>query len=312
MTELIEHLKNLPYIDVTVRLYNTAYPKEIKGGVKSYFACFCFEGSTVSNEKGQEVGSITSPMGGGTMLYYKGTGEDGQSKNRWYLPPDDIWNQVREIIGFNIPEDTGEPVYSKEEDEEERSDEEEIRLGTDRGMFLQQDLGIEDEEETTEEEDEDFTDDVMYKSPEVRKAVLGPKFPAYPEPDYLAYRHWMGGYLKDIPLPHRRFWPGAPRKKSVRIRIMRYYGQGPHYHTSLKEEHNPIWDTIEGTWRESWDDEEGRGRDEWGIADWPNGLRSYQLTKIKIEEILAREFPPEKYEYVWDDMTDERYEKEGD
>ena len=86
-----------------------------------------------------------------------------------------------------------------------------------------------------------------------------------------------GGYLKDLPLPHRRKFPGE-ELRSVWISVSRYSAVGGcHYYVSIREENNPIWDprtngernsdflgTAYGDkivgWHRAWDDEEGNGK----------------------------------------------------
>ncbi len=309
MTAFDDQFKDLPYKDITVRLYNVGYPIKVEGSSKHYFTTFRYGGSTVRNDKGQEVGNVSSPFGGGMYLQFHFTNPETGHRDEWYLPPDDIWNLLREQVGFEIPDDTGEEII------EERP-REKPKKALDYDIFDDDDsdevleakaLAFRNAHPEEFEEDDLMKQDLEYSIEDsMAQDVTLP-------PDFSRGATTFGGHLKDIPLPHVRYWPGSFKKKEVRIRIMRYYGAGGvHYYASLQEDSNPIWNSAEGYWQEAWDDLEGKGRDEWGIDDWPNRLRSYQLTKLKIQEILAREFPPEAYEYVWDDMTDERIEKEGD
>lgn len=92
---------------------------------------------------------------------------------------------------------------------------------------------------------------------------------------------FSGGYIKNIPKPHIRQWPGHPTKRRIRVQILQYaLAGGRHYRADIKEEDNPIWnrlthaeanpkwEKIQGTeygntvigWQMSWDDEEGKGR----------------------------------------------------
>ena len=70
-----------------------------------------------------------------------------------------------------------------------------------------------------------------------------------------------GGYLKDIPKPHRRFFSGKRRKRRVEIRCAIWWGQGDnHRNVTIQEEDNPIWNSDRKSWQASWDDEDGRGQ----------------------------------------------------
>ena len=65
--------------------------------------------------------------------------------------------------------------------------------------------------------------------------------------------HSFGGYLKDLSKPYKRQFP-CDRKREVLARVSKYYGVGVHYHISITEEENPIWDKKENCWRTCWDD----------------------------------------------------------
>lgn len=69
----------------------------------------------------------------------------------------------------------------------------------------------------------------------------------------------FGGYLKDIPKPHRRLFSDRRRKRAVRVEISRFYGIGVHYYVSLQLENNPVWNRETKTWQLAWDDTVGRG-----------------------------------------------------
>ena len=69
-----------------------------------------------------------------------------------------------------------------------------------------------------------------------------------------------GGYLREIPKPHRRmFTPGGRKKRSVRLSVF-VYSNGRHYKTSLYQEDNPIWNRETKCWQRAWDDDEGKGK----------------------------------------------------
>jgi len=133
-----------------------------------------------------------------------------------------------------------------------------------------------------------------------------------------------GGYLKDIPKPHRRKFPEfGPRQ--VRVHIMKYYGIGVHYYASVEEEDNPIWnpltygekdsywkDTERGNevvgWQIAWDDREGRGR----RFNSPGTKSPYWIRKW-VRETIKKHFRPfDAYEF--EDMMGKRmwFYREGD
>lgn len=61
----------------------------------------------------------------------------------------------------------------------------------------------------------------------------------------------IGGHLKDMPKPHKRWFDDKPMV--VEVRIVKFYGIGIHYWTSVKEHYNAIWDGKH--WTSPWDDE---------------------------------------------------------
>ena len=110
-----------------------------------------------------------------------------------------------------------------------------------------------------------------------------------------------GGYLKDIPKPHVRMFPG-PRKRIVRVQAVNYYH---HWHIRIIEDDNPIWDKSPAYmrpneprgWVETWDDEAGKGQ---SFLNSDHERRD--LAQAWIVSILRRHFPPETHE-VRDEMN---------
>lgn len=124
-----------------------------------------------------------------------------------------------------------------------------------------------------------------------------------------------GGYLKDIPQPHRRQWPKETRKRRLNIRISRYSGIGRHYYVAARQEHNPIWDSRDAAswgqpgepngWRYCWDDKEGAGK----------FLSSEQFNihaeaTMWIEDVLLPQFPNHNVTINGEEMF--QYLREGD
>ena len=50
----------------------------------------------------------------------------------------------------------------------------------------------------------------------------------------------VGGHLKDIPLPHKRYWPNNSRKRTATLRLSSYR---KHWFAWVYEEDNPIWNS---------------------------------------------------------------------
>jgi len=117
-----------------------------------------------------------------------------------------------------------------------------------------------------------------------------------------------GGYIKNIPQPHRRKYPDPEQKREVQVHITKYdLVGGVHYHVTFIEEPNPIWDPraqgeasphFEGTaygeqivgWRLAWDDDEGKGREKHS----PSLDFKYQVEDF-IRATVLEAFPPESH-----------------
>jgi hypothetical protein len=68
-------------------------------------------------------------------------------------------------------------------------------------------------------------------------------------------RFMRGGYLKEVPLPHKRWYNGR-RKREVTIGVYVWWGTGSHYYVNVDEDDNAIWNTKEKLWHLCWDDPE--------------------------------------------------------
>lgn len=62
-----------------------------------------------------------------------------------------------------------------------------------------------------------------------------------------------GGYLKEIPKPHRRWYNGR-RKREVKIGVHVFWGVGIHYYVTVEEDDNAIWNSKDKLWQLCWDD----------------------------------------------------------
>jgi len=106
------------------------------------------------------------------------------------------------------------------------------------------------------------------------------------EPDWTktGTRH-HGGELTDIPEPHIRLYPHEGLRRPVRIRITQLQ---LHYHVSMVEGRNPVWD---GTgWREPNGDAEGAGQSFHPSFDLFADARRF------IAETVAEHFPVETHQ----------------
>jgi hypothetical protein len=94
-----------------------------------------------------------------------------------------------------------------------------------------------------------------------------------------------GGYLREIPKPHVRMFADKRRRRKVSVTIGVFYGIGHHYHVTMSEEDNPIWNCAENCWQFAWDDKNYRGRIETGIF----GLETQAIDYVK--RTARRYFP---------------------
>ena len=150
-----------------------------------------------------------------------------------------------------------------------------------------------------------------------RKSLKGKKRKPIPEskpvlsfePDFEKSNVTYGGKFEEIPEPHVYFWPASQTKRKVTVKIMRYYGYGPHYHVSMREEDNPIWDGRTDEYHEGgptgwvtpWDSYPGKGRDDWSFEILRSTYKDRYLARAAIQNILDEHF--HGYEIEWDDYT---------
>jgi len=122
-----------------------------------------------------------------------------------------------------------------------------------------------------------------------------------------------GGYLKDVPLPHKRRWPGEKRQREVHAQIARYVGaMGRHYYASIQEERNPIWDTSDAFgrpgvagWVCCWDDEGCKGK-----QLFTEKFDTHVQAMGWVKRMMTEHFPD--HELIVDDYSGEYYQREGD
>jgi hypothetical protein len=197
----------------------------------------------------------------------------------YVIAADEVWEQVGKVIGFDL-----ETVAGKE-----------TNVDVDQPKQM-----IPDNEQDTSVANVDEVHDEPIKS----------------VPDYRRSGITHGGWLKDVPDPHIYYWPGAEDKRKLYARIMRYYGIGPHYHVSISQEDNPVWDcTIDKYrkdeprgWVTTWDNDfPGKGKTYLNDEAIMRTYRSYHLAKQALIDIHQKYFTD--HELVWEDYTDEEHEQ---
>jgi len=122
------------------------------------------------------------------------------------------------------------------------------------------------------------------------------------------FRSRYGGWLKDVPKPHRRFYDDRRRKRSVEVSVSRFWGQGDHYYVTLRQDDNPIWDATDDFWILAWDDH-----------DKGEGLRLSRkfanrvFAQEWIDEQMAKYFPGHKLLWLEENVSAKWfYKTEGD
>lgn len=132
--------------------------------------------------------------------------------------------------------------------------------------------------------------------------------PLTPE-QYLKNSYRVGGYLKDIPEPHIRRWPGCPRPRKVHFAGGRFAGF-VHYHMRCEVEHNGIWQG--GLWVEAWDDAAGRVKTI--RAELDNAIAAVNWCW----GVITAHYSGPEWQIIWPDFLPEpknapfRYTREGD
>jgi len=296
-----KELDNLPYIDLTVRLYETSetYQSD-EDGTKYYFATFRYGGyDVIIND--ESVGSVNPGIEGG--LYVR------VDNREFYLPPDDIWHLIQEKIGFILPEESN--ISSEEESDKE----------------------VEAIEEETENIN-DVSKDEIGQGEEIYNENLM-IFPVDYDADFSGI---YGGNLKDIPEPRYWYWPNGKQEREVTMKIMSYAGSGgKHYYIDITEQQNYIWDGKENEykpgipngWIRLWErgKETGEGLKEFDFYDESKDY--IQLHNVSHPKDSAFRFDfytdakgfclyiYEKYfsnhKLIWEDYTPEYYyEHQGD
>lgn len=121
-------------------------------------------------------------------------------------------------------------------------------------------------------------------------------------------RSSWGGWLKEVPKPHRRYYDDARRKRTVEVGVSRFWGQGDHYYVRLKQDDNPIWDTNSESWRVAWDDHE-KGEGLRLSKKFANRVFAHEW----IDKQMAKYFPGHKLVWLEENVTARWfYKTEGD
>jgi hypothetical protein len=132
------------------------------------------------------------------------------------------------------------------------------------------------------------------------------------KPDWKKSSTTHGGNLGNIPKPHVRKFPHKGLLRQVEVTISSFVGvcQGArHYIPRIEEEHNPIWNSDEGSWQNAWDDLEGKGT----VIEGPR-LLSEKDAREWVQWML-RAFDPKRYSFHYAFHTSSPkwfYAREGD
>lgn len=116
-----------------------------------------------------------------------------------------------------------------------------------------------------------------------------------------------GGYLREIPKPHKRKWPESREKRTVNISCSIYSGIGKHYYVSILEEDNPIWNAKREVWQKAWDDKKGKGK-----SFGTRSFDSHRQAMDHIRKILAENFSPETHWFYENSTGETWFYREGD
>lgn len=107
-----------------------------------------------------------------------------------------------------------------------------------------------------------------------------------------------------MPQPLRRMWPGARRKRRVRLQMLVWWGIGRHYHTSLEEEDNSVWDGEQ--WCVPWNDQEGKGQHLNDIFVTEKAARNW------VRRMMRKHFPKHRLVRGYSHGTPKWFYREGD
>jgi hypothetical protein len=107
-----------------------------------------------------------------------------------------------------------------------------------------------------------------------------------------------GGYLKEVPKPHKRWYDDKRRKRVVQIEVMVFWGIGHHYYVNIKEDWNGIWNAKDELWQECWDDPKARGK------QFDKKFDNCVLAAEWVKQIQKKHFPKRthKLEGNWDNL----------
>lgn len=331
----IKDLHNLPFVDVTLRLYDIACPiRENGNGGASFYMQFHYGGCSVSwgdKPEEREVATITSPFSGGSFIAFHGIDDPNSPGHRpfYFLPPDELFYKLAKAIGF----DTDAAYAALLADPSTRI----ITVEERKEADLRNRPWMKPVEETDEEEDARYEQQEKDRIERMRQAQIAraqpdpaPKKYVPPDPtrsvlfppDY-GNNYYVLGYThaEELPLPRIYYWNSDPpsgslnvrkrrKKRVVKAHINRYYGQGPHYHVWLQEEEDMVWDgrirdennKVPVGWLQCSNSDKGNlhpSLSDSTILGFINTFRSYIEARIYLERIIKERFPRHKIE--WED-----------
>ncbi len=117
---------------------------------------------------------------------------------------------------------------------------------------------------------------------------------------------YHGGELSEITPPHIRFFDVSRRKREVTVSVMMFYGIGQHYHVTLRQQENPVWNRRYHRWQSLRYDKGSEGR----RVD--TKFDSYEEAETFIRRVMRWVFP--NHRAMRDDATGRRwfYKRDGD
>ena len=120
------------------------------------------------------------------------------------------------------------------------------------------------------------------------------------------FADYSGGELSKITPPHVRFFDVSRRKREVVVSVMTFYGIGEHYHVTLKQQENPVWNRYRRRWQSPRYDRDSDGRRVSEKFDTCKEAETF------IRRVMRWIFP--NHRAVRDDYTGRRwfYKRDGD
>lgn len=121
----------------------------------------------------------------------------------------------------------------------------------------------------------------------------------------IGYVH--GGHLTEIPMPHKRMFPGR-KKRRVRVHWHSWAGAGGHhYYVTITEEGNPIYNVSRHCWQQAWDDTKYKG------IYLSDKFANTVLARAWVQKMQRENFPRKTHILEWESGdTRKWFYREGD